>query len=110
MMLQSWDFTFKDSKGSDYVVGQVWGKVGANKYLLAQVRAKLSFTASIDAMRTLTTNWPAATMKLVEDKANGPAIIDALRNELSGVIPVTPQGSKESRAHAAAPEVEAGNY
>ena len=35
--LMSWDMTFKDSKNSDYVVGQVWGKKGPNFYLLDQV-------------------------------------------------------------------------
>jgi phage terminase large subunit-like protein len=53
-MIQSWDFTFKDSKGSDFVVGQVWGRVGSNKYLLDQVRGKFSFTASLTAMRSMT--------------------------------------------------------
>lgn len=109
-VIQSWDFTFKDSKGSDFVVGQVWGRVGANKYLLDQIRGKFSFTASLTAMRTVNTRWPQARLKLVEDKANGPAIIDALKNELAGIVAVTVQGSKEARAHAAAPEVEAGNY
>jgi len=109
-VIQSWDFAFKDSKGSDYVVGQVWGRVGANKYLLDQVRSKLSFTASLAAMRSLSKRWPAATAKIIEDKANGPAIIDALRNELSGIVPMSPQGSKLARAQAAAPELEAGNY
>lgn len=109
-MVQSWDFTFKDSKGSDFVVGQVWGRIGANKYLLDQVRGRFSFTASIAAMRALTLRWPSAYLKLVEDKANGPAIIDALRNELSGIVAVSVQGSKEARAQAAAPDLEAGNY
>ena len=36
--------------------------------------------------------------------------IDALKNQLPGIIAVTPQGSKEARAQAASPEVEAGNY
>jgi phage terminase large subunit-like protein len=53
--------------------------------------------------------WPAAHLKLVEDKANGPAIIDALRNELNGIVAVSVQGSKEARVHAAAPDLEAGN-
>jgi predicted phage terminase large subunit-like protein len=109
-VVQSWDFTFKDSKGSDFVVGQVWGAVGANKYLLDQIRGRLSFSQSLAAMRTLSTRWPSAHTKLVEDKANGPAIIDTLRNELSGVIPVAPLGSKMARAQAAAPELEAGNF
>jgi predicted phage terminase large subunit-like protein len=58
----------------------------------------------------MTLRWPKATAKVVEDKANGPAIIDALRNELSGIVAMLPQGSKLARAQASAPEVEAGNY
>jgi predicted phage terminase large subunit-like protein len=109
-VIQSWDFAFKDSKDSDFVLGQVWGRVGANKYLLDQMRGKFSFTASLAAMRAMSLRWPAAHLKLVEDKANGSAIIDALRNELSGIVPTQPQGSKEARAQAAAPDLEAGNY
>jgi predicted phage terminase large subunit-like protein len=108
--LQSWDMTFKDSKGSDFVVGQVWGRIGSNKYLLDQVRARMSFSQSIHAVRTLSEKWPEATAKLVEDKANGPAIIDTLKGHITGIIAITPQGSKEARAAAASPEVEAGNY
>lgn len=109
-VIESWDFTFKDTKASDYVVGQVWGRVGSNKYLLDQVRARLSFSESIKAMRVLVQRWPSARLKLVEDKANGAAVIDTLRNELSGIVAVNPQGSKEARAHAASPDLEAGNY
>ncbi|MGC2107199.1 MAG: phage terminase large subunit [Candidatus Acidiferrum sp.] len=109
-VIQSWDFTFKDSKGSDFVVGQVWGKVGANRYLLDQVRGRFTFSQSLGWMRTMSTRWPQAHAKLVEDKANGPAIIDTLRGEIPGIIPVQPLGSKIARAQAAAPELEAGNY
>jgi len=109
-VIQSWDLAFKETKTSDYVVGQVWGRVGANKYLLDQVRRRMSFSETVQAMRALSAKWPQATAKLVEDKANGPAIINVLKNQLSGIIAVTPQGSKEARAQAGAPEVEAGNY
>ena len=33
-LVQSWDFTFKDSDSSDYVVGQVWARRGATVHLL----------------------------------------------------------------------------
>ena len=33
-IIQSWDCAFKDEQASDYVVGQVWGRRGADKYLL----------------------------------------------------------------------------
>jgi predicted phage terminase large subunit-like protein len=109
-ILQSWDLAFKDTKASDFVVGQVWGRVGANKYLLDQVRARMSFSETIHAIRALTARHPEANAKLVEDKANGPAVIDSLRNEIPGIIAVNPQGGKVARAQGAVPELEAGNF
>jgi predicted phage terminase large subunit-like protein len=107
--LLSWDMTFKDTKGTDYVVGQPWGRKGADKFLLDQVRARLDFPATIIAVKDMTNRWPGATAKLVEDKANGSAVISTLKHEITGLIPVEPQGSKEARASAASPQIEAGN-
>ena len=45
---------------------------------------------------------------LVEDAANGPAVLQTLRRRVPGMLPVTARGSKETRAHAVAPLVEAG--
>lgn len=108
-MLISWDMTFKDGDDNDYVVGQVWGKHGADRYLLDQVRARMSFTATLTAFRALAEKWPQATRKLVEDKANGPAVIDSLKHHVAGIIPVEPDGSKTARAHAVTALFEAGN-
>jgi predicted phage terminase large subunit-like protein len=108
-VIQSWDFAFKETRTSDFVVGQVWGRKGADKFLLDQVRARTDFTGSIAAVRLLSSRWPKAAAKLVEGKANGPAVIAALKKEISGLIEVEPQGSKESRAAAVTPQVEAGN-
>jgi predicted phage terminase large subunit-like protein len=46
---------------------------------------------------------------IVEDKANGTAVIDVLREEIPGMIPVNPTNSKEARARAVTPEIESGN-
>ena len=108
-MIQSWDFTFKDTAASDYVVGQVWLRRGIDAYLLDQVRARMDFTASCQAMLTLSARWPQAIAKLVEDKANGPAILNALRSQVGGLIPVEPEGSKVARARAISPLQQAGN-
>lgn len=108
-VIQSWDMAFKDTKASAYVVGQVWGRKGADVFLLHQVRDKMDFVATVSAVRTLSQDWPQALGKLVEDKANGPAVMDALRHEIAGLIPVEPDGSKEARMHAASPFIEAGN-
>jgi predicted phage terminase large subunit-like protein len=46
---------------------------------------------------------------LVEDKANGSAVIDTLRRELQGLVPVEPMGGKVARAAAISHQVEGGN-
>lgn len=108
-LLTSWDLTFKDTKGSDYVVGQVWMRRGANAYLLDQVRGRWSFTETCRQMIALAARWPQALLHIVEDKANGPAVMAALRSTIPGLVPEEPQGSKLARLSAASPLVEAGN-
>jgi len=108
-IIQSWDMTFKDTKNSDYVVGQVWGRIDANKYLIDMVRGKMGFPPTVQAVRNLSVRYPEAHAKLVEDKANGSAVIQTLENEITGIIPINPEGGKESRAFSASVDVEAGN-
>lgn len=108
-VFQSWDCTFKDKKDSDFVVGQVWAKIGPDFYLLDQVRGRMSFTGTCEAMRALSDKWPQALEKLVEDKANGTAVIDHLKRLLPGLIAVEPQGGKVARANAVSPLWEAHN-
>lgn len=108
-MIQSWDCAFKDTKSSDYVVGQVWGRIGSARYLLDQVRGRMDFPATIMAVLSLSTKWQRARRKLIEDKANGPAVIQQLKTRVSGLIPVEPEGGKIVRARASTAEIEAGN-
>lgn len=108
-LVQTWDCTFKDADTSDYVVGQVWGRKGADRYLLDQVRGRMTFTETLNAMRQLSSKWPQAIRKLVEDKANGTAVMDVLRKELPGLVPVEPFGGKVVRAHAVTAIAESGN-
>lgn len=107
--VQSWDCTFKDAQSSDYVVGQVWARKGSSRYMLDQVRGRMSFTETLRAIRSLSAKWPQAIRKLVEDKANGTAVIDVLRKEIPGLIPVEPEGGKIVRANAVTAVAEAGN-
>lgn len=107
--VQSWDCTFKDAQSSDYVVGQVWARKGSSRYLLDQVRGRMSFTETLYSIRSLSAKWPQAVRKLVEDKANGTAVIDVLRKEIPGLIPVEPEGGKIVRANAVTAVAEAGN-
>lgn len=107
--LQSWDMAFKDTAASAYVVGQAWGRKAADKFLLDQTRERMSFTLSKHAVEKMRAEWPETFTILIEDKANGPAIINSLNHDISGIVPVEPDGSKESRLEAVGPEFESGN-
>lgn len=108
-IILSWDMTFKGTDGSDYVVGQVWGRKGVNYYLLHQVRARMSYTATKGAVRTMAAQYPQRAGVLIEDKANGPAVMDDLKDEIDDLLPVEPYGSKVARAYAVTSVFAAGN-
>lgn len=108
-MLISWDMTFKGTEGTDYVSGQVWMRRGADAYLLDRVHGRMDFVETVAAVRALAARWPQAVLKLVEDKANGSAVLSMLARTVPGLVPVEPDGGKEARAAAVSPLVEAGN-
>lgn len=107
--LQSWDCAFKDTKTSDFVAGQVWARSGANRFLLDYYKERADINGTIKAIEGFTNKWPRADAKLIEDKANGPAVISMLRDKIPGLIAVEPEGGKVSRANASAPAVESHN-
>ena len=107
--IQSWDLSVKGGPGHDFVVGLVAARRGADIYLVDRVKAQLSFPDTLAAIRQTCRQYPSARTILVEDTANGPAVIDTLRHEIPGIIAVQPQGDKVQRATACAPRVEAGN-
>jgi predicted phage terminase large subunit-like protein len=107
--IQSWDMAFKDLETSDYVVGQVWAADKADRYLLDQLRNRFDMPATKEAVKALSSRWPKAGCKLVEDRANGPAVIQELQHDVPGLIAVTPEGGKVARAQAVSPQVESGN-
>jgi predicted phage terminase large subunit-like protein len=108
-LIQSWDMTFKGSDASDYVDGQVWGKDGTNFYLLDQIRGWLGFVHPLEAVKTLSQRWPRAWTKIVEEKANGAAVMNSLQGSIGGFVPIVPKESKEARAFAVSPLFESGN-
>lgn len=107
------DAAFKEGKTTDFVVIQLWGIAWPNIYLIDQIRDRMGFTKTKDAIRTLISRWkprygePQA--KLIEDKANGSAIIEELKREMPGVLAIQPEGGKLARAQAASPYYESGN-
>ncbi|MEN0072354.1 MAG: phage terminase large subunit, partial [Propionicimonas sp.] len=108
-VIQSWDCAFKDTKSSDFVAGQVWGRIGADIYLLDQMRGRWDFPATCERLKELTARWPDALLKLVEEKANGAAVIAQLQHTVMGIVPENPTESKIARVNAVSPLIEAGN-
>jgi predicted phage terminase large subunit-like protein len=102
------DCTFKKTAGSDLVASGHWGKSGAQSFLLDLVWERMGFTETVDAVRAQRDEAPDVTAVIIEDKANGSAVIDVLGKEIAGVIGVNPRGSKEERAAATSRQVEAG--
>jgi predicted phage terminase large subunit-like protein len=51
-----------------------------------------------------------AVAVLVEDKANGPSVIQRLKVNIPGVVEINPQGGKVARMFAAAPEWQSGDW
>jgi predicted phage terminase large subunit-like protein len=105
----SCDAAFKAEATSDYVVIQVWCRVGHEYYLVDQYRERMTFTDTCAAIERLAAKYPRARAKLIEDKANGSAIVDTLGRKLSGVLAVNPEGGKEARANGVQPLFAAKN-
>lgn len=106
--LISVDATFKDEKDSDKVAITVWGKIDNNYYLRYCLNARMDFITTLKNIRLVKQLYPNATRVLVEDKANGSAIINVLQREMF-CIPVNPLGGKVSRARAISAAVESGH-
>lgn len=114
-MLMSWDLTFKDLKTSDWVVGGLWGRVGADYFLIELERGRWGFTETCNRIKNSATRWrftyPKATAIVIEDKANGPGVIDRMRSTVGGFVPFDPSsyGSKLERANLIQPFLIGGN-
>ena len=108
-LIQSWDCSFKDTDGSDNVAGHVWGRIGANYYLVDRIAYIMDILKTMENITIMSKKWRMAIIKLIEDKANGSAVITMLRNKLSGIIPVNAIRSKAERVNAILPLFEAGN-
>lgn len=102
------DATFKGGVKNDYVAITVWGKRGIDYYCRYCLNQHLDFPGTLQAIRTVKRLFPRVMAVLIEDKANGSAIISVLQREMF-CIPVNPRGGKEARVNAISPAVESGH-
>src|SRR2546422_1795448 len=104
------DCSFKDTATSDFVAIGVIGILGRKRYLLNVVNQRLDAAATEAEIRRQREVHRPVSAVLVENKANGPAIIQRLKVNLPGVVEIDPQGGKVARMFAAAPEWQAGDW
>ena len=102
------DAAFKAAENNDYVAITVWGKRGNDYYLRFCRNEHLDFTATLAAIRETRRLYPAARAVLIEDKANGSAVINVLRREMF-CVPVNPQGGKVARVNAVSAAIESAH-
>lgn len=112
-LIVSTDAAFKDVVTGSKVAIQVWMSKGPNRYLLDRETRHMGFTDTIHTILKLRDRWDRpehpVTATIIEDKANGPAIIEQLKKDVPGVIAIEPDGSKPARAMSVGPTVESGN-
>ncbi len=115
--LDSWDCAFKGTDSSDFVVGQRWMRKGPDRFLIAQQRGRKSFTQTLSAMEKWAEPLDSGSnpfghlvhKRIVEEAANGAALIDTMSKTVSGIKAVKPKVGKEARARNVTPEVESGH-
>ncbi|HYC19391.1 MAG TPA: phage terminase large subunit, partial [Candidatus Bathyarchaeia archaeon] len=109
LIIQSWDTAQTKSATSDYVVGQVWGRRGADFYLLDQVRGRWAFDETVYALRQVTKTWPESSAIIIEAQTVGAALASHLKKQIPGIIPIHVKQSKELRAMSSIPVWQSKN-
>lgn len=100
-LVTSWDLAFTGTERSDWVVGQIWGKMTADYYLLNQIKGRWDFTKTIQMFSDQAqSDLGRRATKLVEDAANAQALLSTLKEYIEGIKLIPPTASKEARVHA----------
>ena len=101
------DATFKKTDTSDMVAIELWGLRQNHCYLYKLINKRMGFVETCKKIRQLVKEFPGIDELIIEDKANGSAIIDSLRymDDMPPIVGVTPMGGKYSRAQAVSPFV-----
>lgn len=104
------DATFKNTETSDFVAIELWGLNGRDVYLWKLINKRMGFLETVDKIKQLVKDFPDIDELVIEDKANGSAIIDTLHYEknMPPVVAVTPLGGKFARAQATSNFVASG--
>lgn len=108
-IVQSWDCSSKGAEIHSWNVCTTWAITRLGLYLLEVYRDHLDYPALKRAAISKAEQWNPHGV-LIEDKANGQALIQDLRDEtLVPVIPIEPEGDKITRLATESIAYEAGS-
>lgn len=102
------DAAFKGEERNDFVAIEVWGKRDNDYYLRYCLNRHMDFPETLAAIREVRGMYRDANAVLIEDKANGSAILQMLQKEMF-CIPVEPRGGKQARVSAVSAMMESGH-
>lgn len=96
--LISVDSSFKGGETSDWCVLGLVAKIGAHYYLCDVLRRKMDYPTLKQSLVDYAQGWRAKGVPvdtvIVEDKANGSALLSDLQKHVSGLVPYSPKDSK----------------
>lgn len=109
LQVLSVDCAWKSGKANDKVGLMVLGVDGPNRHILSWRHEHMTYNQILDAIRQYRREYPKISYVLVEEAANGYAVIKQLSEEMPGLVGVLPKEDKEARAHSASSDLESGH-
>jgi len=100
------DCARKSAAENDNTCVMAMGVNGSQRWILDIDMRVMTYNEQIDSIRTMRKKFPKVSYVLIEQAANGFAVIKQLQEEMTGIIPIDPEGGKESRAVAASADME----
>lgn len=108
-LIQTWDCAFKDKVTASKVCGLILGRKENKIYVLDCINKTMDIIETMQSIEVFAKLYPFAKTKLIEDKANGTAVIQMLSKKMAGIIPISAQkNDKIARVNAVSPLIESG--
>jgi predicted phage terminase large subunit-like protein len=114
-LIFSWDMNFKVAKDSDFVgclVG-MYDNTTDTLYVVDYLKERLTFLqvlAKVDVMHERWSMYGLPISHIVEEKANGSAIIEVMQQKIAGIIAYDPGNQdKVTRMKVVTPYIESGH-
>lgn len=113
-MIITGDLNFQAGESSDFACFQCWILSNGNKYLVDVIRGQWSYKTTKEMFAAFCAKHPRASIKWIENKANGPALISDMKDLIPGIRAWPDEKSplkkadKVQRLHLSQPEFEGG--